>query len=440
MNKFSDDNHEEIKQKMNNIILLLFNYSTKNSLINSTGTSNNIIGHKGKDEKLKLIFKKKIISNLSSINLNKIKNEEYQIFNKLYKFENKEKLIYNFGKIIYFSYKKNFPEIFNLKGKKFTCDSGWGCMIRCSQMILARGLYKYFKRIGFSTKYSLIHSTEFFLENPFPFEKMPDNFINMMNYFLQIWYENHKNENIFIQSIYPPFSIKNICLVGRICNKDVGEWFSDVNMCFIFKLINENFQLLKNLKIFTFQSYIKLNDIINECFVKECNLFQQNDFIENKGEKYYFQKTGIIFVSIRIGINVVSEEYYKSLRELFLCKYCLGIIGGKERLAYYFIGYDNKGNLLYLDPHNTNESQIKFDENVLIQNYLIKNIYSIPINKITSAFTIGFYFRNGKEFMELVNFLENYVKQEFPCFILSEHDNDTINIDNNELMNDIDDF
>ena len=51
MNKFSDDNHEEIKQKMNNIILLLFNYSTKNSLINSTGTSNNIIGHKGKDEK-----------------------------------------------------------------------------------------------------------------------------------------------------------------------------------------------------------------------------------------------------------------------------------------------------------------------------------------------------------------------------------------------------
>ena len=59
MNKFSDDNHEEIKQKMNNIILLLFNYSTKNSLINSTGTSNNIIGHKGKDEKLKLIFKKK---------------------------------------------------------------------------------------------------------------------------------------------------------------------------------------------------------------------------------------------------------------------------------------------------------------------------------------------------------------------------------------------
>ena len=38
--------------------------------------------------------------------------------------------------IVWFSYKKSFPEIFNVKQSnkkvtKFTSDTGWGCMIRC---------------------------------------------------------------------------------------------------------------------------------------------------------------------------------------------------------------------------------------------------------------------------------------------------------------------
>jgi hypothetical protein len=439
MQKLPNEKESDLQIQINKIIQSLFTYSFDIGLNNLVGTFHNFIGFKGKDEKSKIIFHKKIISNYSSSNINKIKHEKYQIFNKLYTKDNKDKLIYNFGKIIFISYKINFPVITNIKGKKYTSDSGWGCMIRCGQMIMARGLYKYFKKIGFSTKYSLIHSVEFFMENPFPFDKMPDNFINMMNYFLSIWYKENNN-NISIKTVYAPFSIKSLCTVGRIVNKDVGVWFSDFNMVYMFSLINDNYHLFKNLKIFNFQSQINFKQVLNECFSKENSLFQEDDFIEIKNEKYYFKKIGIIYVSIRLGIKSISKEYYKSLKELFLCKNCLGLIGGRERLAYYFIGYDNKGNLLYLDPHTTNESQIKFDENVLIQNYLIKNIYSIPINKVTSAFTIGFYFRNGKEFMELVNFLENYVKQEFPCFILSEHDNDKINIDNNELMNDIDDF
>jgi len=417
MNKLPNEEENNLKNKMDNIIQSLFTYSIDIGFKNLIGTFNNIIGIKGIDEKSKINFKKKIISNYSSSNINKIKNEKYQIFNKLYTKDNKDKLIYNFAKIIFLSYKKNFPEIKNLKGKKYTSDSGWGCMIRCGQMIMARGLYKYFKKIGFSTKYSLIHSVEFFMENPFNFDKMPDNFINMMNYFLSIWYKEN-NGNISLKTVYAPFSIKNLCSVGRIVNKDVGDWFSDFNMSYIFSLINDNFHLFKNLKIFNFQSLINFKKVLNECFIKENNLFQNNDYIEIKNEKYYFKKIGIIYVSIRLGLSSISDVYYKPLKDLFLCKYCLGIIGGKERLAYYFIGYNQNGDLLYLDPHTTNNSSKKLDENILINDYLVKNIHSISLKKLTTCFTIGFYFRSIEEYMNLVNFLKEYKNQEFPCFTI----------------------
>ncbi len=441
MQKLPNEKESDLQIQINKIIQSLFTYSFDIGLNNLVGTFHNFIGFKGKDEKSKIIFNKKIISNYSSSNINKIKHEKYQIFNKLYTKDNKDKLIYNFGKIIFISYKINFPVITNIKGKKYTSDSGWGCMIRCGQMIMARGLYKYFKKIGFSTKYSLIHSVEFFMENPFPFDKMPDNFINMMNYFLSIWYKENNN-NISIKTVYAPFSIKNLCSVGRILNKDVGLWFSDFNMAYIFTLINNTFQLFKNLKIFNFQSLINFKEVLNECFSKESSPFNENDFIEIKNEKYYFKKIGIIYVSIRLGIKSISKEYYKSLKELFLCKYCLGIIGGREKLAYYFIGYVDNEELLYLDPHTTNNSPIKLDENILLKEYLTKNIHSISLKKLTTCFTIGFYFTSVEEYKNLINFLNEYKKQEFPCFSILFNDLELQNIEkyNVNVIDDIDDF
>ena len=88
-------------------------------------------------------------------------------------------------------------------------------------------------------------------------------------------------------------------------------------MSYIFSLINDNFHLFKNLKIFNFQSLINFKKVLNECFIKENNLFQNNDYIEIKNEKYYFKKIGIIYVSIRLGLSSISDVYYKPLKDLF---------------------------------------------------------------------------------------------------------------------------
>ena len=162
----------DLKPQMENILLTLFSYTSdsgeaKNfeSLINNNSNVNN--DKKNQND----LFKKIIMDMSSSFNLSKIKNEKYQIFNKKYTKNEKDKLIYTISKIIYFTYRKNFPQIINSIGKKFTSDSGWGCMIRCGQMLLARAIYKLLKIKNISSINSIYQSIEFFFEKPMNLKK-----------------------------------------------------------------------------------------------------------------------------------------------------------------------------------------------------------------------------------------------------------------------------
>ena len=129
---------------------------------------------------------------------------------------------------------------------------------------------------------------------------------------------------------------------------------------------------------------------------------------------------GLIFISVRLGLDNVSPDYYPSIRKLFDNKECLGFIGGKKwtNSASYFFGYyDNF--LLYLDPHFNNQSVDNINNNN-ISSYTNKTIYKLDIKTLKAGFTIGFLFRNLKEFNDLLDFFKKQKKEENPCFSFTE--------------------
>ena len=100
--------------------------------------------------------------------------------------------------------------------------------------------------------------------------------------------------------------------------------------------------------------------------------------------------------------------------------------------------------MLYLDPHITNNSVLDFDNESIYHNYLNKNIKSMNISNMSTAFTVGFIFRNIDEFKLLINYLIQYVSKDFSCFWVSTKNKEDINknLDNLKeyIDNDEDDF
>ena len=371
-----------------------------------------------------------LISNIINPNINNFltNNNKIFLFNKVYTKENKQKLINKFNSLIYFCYRKNFSPLKSKFNFIITGDSGWGCMIRCGQMIMARAIYKYFKSKNFTKEKSIKETIDYFLDLPFNINTLPKKFEHIIN----------KGENIEV--FYPPFSIKIHCLLGKFYNKYAGEWFSDVNICQNYSDINKCLNVFEDMEIFNFISDFTFSQILKQCFIETKNQNEENIFnYENKN--YIFKKMGLIFISMRLGISNLNEDYYLSIKELFKCKECLGLIGGETNLAHYFIGYNDKLNLLYLDPHITKDAINILNDDSIVENYLIKNIHEISMGNMSTGFSVGFLFRNLKEFKDMLLFIENYCKKRaHPCFgFIKEEVKLDVNCYEN-IFNDQDDF
>ena len=420
------------KSKKENDIINKSKYLKQNIFVSESESEPEYNTNISYSDKFNVNVKQNNINNI----LYKINNEsEITLFNKKYKKEQAQKLQYTFDKIIYFCYRKNTYPFKSRTNGILTRDSGWGCMIRCGQMIMARGIYKYLKSKNYSTEIAISETIKYFLDIPYSEDNIP----LIFSFILSIGLNSNDNEPT---KILPPFSAHMHCLIGKFYNKYGGEWFSDVNICQNYRDINAIFNLFPELSIIHFITDFQFEEVLNECFtlLNDDNIGKNKKIFNWNNKKYLMKKYGLFFISVRLGINKVTNEYYDSLKKLFECKECIGIIGGETNLAHYFIGYNDKGNLLYLDPHITRDAICELNDNIIMNDCLLKNIHEISIDDMSTGLSIGFLFRNIDEFEDLIQFMEKYNKTDFPCFgyIKQKIEIDITKYGN--LFNDEDDF
>ena len=342
------------------------------------------------------------------LNLKK-KLKKFNLFYYTCKNPNEDKIIYKLGKTLVYTYRKNFPKIKNYKtNKTYTTDAWWGCMVRCGQMILSRGIYRLLKSKGLDTKKALYFTVPLFSNYPIRKENLHPFFEGMIKKYKNYLKMDDTSE-VDIKDFYPPFAIKTLCDVGELYERTAGEWFSDVIITAVFKKISEYYDLFNhpklNVKIMTYQSCIEIQDILDTCFVEKKFDKNNHDYIHFHEKYYYFDKMGIVFVNVRVGLDKIPKDYYDGIKKLFTLKECIGIIGGKTRLAYYFIGYNNEDDtLLYLDPHVTKEADKVINMGNILSKHVNKEIHLLKLSKMSTAFTIGFCFRNYEEFLSMYEF------------------------------------
>ena len=57
-----------------------------------------------------------------------------------------------------------------------------------------------------------------------------------------------------------------------------------------------------------------------------------------------------VVIPLRLGLNYIQPEYLKCLKTIFTFPSNVGMAGGKDNFALYFVGLSDD-DLIYLDPH-----------------------------------------------------------------------------------------
>jgi hypothetical protein len=125
-----------------------------------------------------------------------------------------------------------------------------------------------------------------------------------------------------------------------------------------------------------------------------------------------------------LGIDKINESCCKSLLKCFETKFSLGIVGGKPRQSFYFIGkHDN--NVFFLDPHIVKPAllTLEFQKNNKDADEVIRYM---DVSDLDPCMLVCFLIKSKNEFSEWKKYINFHVNcdDDFSIFSISENEDD----------------
>ncbi|KAF7281354.1 hypothetical protein GWI33_004837 [Rhynchophorus ferrugineus] len=262
----------------------------------------------------------------------------------------------------WFTYRRDFIPIGGSEGK--TSDKGWGCMLRCGQMVLGQALL------------SLYLGRDWFWE-PETKDKI----------YLDILKKFEDNRTA-------PFSIHQIASMGESEGKNIGQWFGP----------NTVAQVLKRLMKFEEENpvviHVALDNVVIISEIRDICLPQPTE-----NETYSCWKPLLLVVPLRLGLSEINHIYIDALKKCFQFKQSLGVIGGKPNVALYFIGCVGN-DVIYLDPHTTQKAgsvgnKESAEEKELDYSYHCKYASRMNILHMDPSVAVCFFCKTEEDFNDL---------------------------------------
>lgn len=232
----------------------------------------------------------------------------------------------------------------------FSSDSGWGCMIRSGQSLLANTIGMI--RLGRDWRRG---------QSP---------------------HEEREIIKLFADHPNAPYSLHSFVRHGAsACGKYPGEWFgpSATARCI---------QALANSHESSLRVYSTGDgpDVYEEEFMK---------IAKPEGEAFH---PTLILVGTRLGIDKITPVYWEALIASLQMPQSVGIAGGRPSSSHYFVGAQGSF-LFYLDPHHTRPA-LPYHENP--DDYTEEEIASchtsrlrrIHVREMDPSMLIGFLIRS----------------------------------------------
>ncbi|GAB1608995.1 Hypothetical predicted protein [Argonauta hians] len=313
---------------------------------------------------------------------------------------------------IWITYRRNFSPI---GGTGPTTDTGWGCMLRCGQMLMAQCLLV--RHLGRDWRWS-----KGALSDP------------VYRRILSLFQDKRTSY----------YSIHQIASMGVSEGKSVGSWFGP----------NTVAQVLKKLSVYDEWSAIVThiamdNTIIEEdikSLSKNHHLQQQQRANSGGGGGGGSEKNLppppppeegggggggcpkqqqqpawsplLLIIPLRLGLTDINPLYFNSLKMCLSLKQSVGIIGGKPNHAHWFIGTFEE-ELVYLDPHTTQPVVDLGSSNCPTpgdESYHCHHASRMKLQHLDPSVALGFFCLTEEEFDELCESFRQKMVSKTPMF------------------------
>ncbi|XP_052214699.1 cysteine protease ATG4B-like isoform X1 [Dreissena polymorpha] len=314
---------------------------------------------------------------------------------------------------LWFTYRRGFP---NIGGTGPSCDTGWGCMLRCGQMMLAQALVN--RHLGRGWRW---HSSS----------SKDERYRRILEMFMDK------------KSSY--FSIHQIASMGVSEGKTVGQWFGPNTVAQVLKKLvvydewsslavhvaMDNSVIMDDIKCLC---KCKHGDDLGKCSIRQGSKRHQAG--QRRQDRDYISFTTssdtsssalnsppehsprsvdlgtwkplLLFIPLRLGLTDTNVVYVESLKKCLSLKQSIGMIGGKPNHAHWFIGYMGD-ELVYLDPHTTQMVVEADDINISDESYHCQYSSRMKILDLDPSIALGFYCSTEADFEDLCGDLRQFV-------------------------------
>eukprot|EP00441_Pelagodinium_beii_P046403 CAMPEP_0197620718 /NCGR_PEP_ID=MMETSP1338-20131121/1495_1 /TAXON_ID=43686 ORGANISM="Pelagodinium beii, Strain RCC1491" /NCGR_SAMPLE_ID=MMETSP1338 /ASSEMBLY_ACC=CAM_ASM_000754 /LENGTH=362 /DNA_ID=CAMNT_0043189987 /DNA_START=41 /DNA_END=1129 /DNA_ORIENTATION=- len=279
----------------------------------------------------------------------------------------REAFLQDFSSRMLFTYRCNLePPLGRTDGCSISADTGWGCMLRVTQMMLAQAI----------STVVLGRSWRFHEERDL---KTGSKYLEIASCFLDV--------------PEAPFSLHRMVTTGHaLLQVEPGTWFGPTSGA---QVAGELFKQLKN------------QASLSPTFLEKigCEVFADGIIYKDRVREK-FNSAGcesvLLLICRRLGLDRVNlEEYREGLESCFDMTEFQGLASGNSTSSAHFFVAANKDDLLFLDPHTAQPALTSAEDIVLSSGLRAKRPLPLAWSSLNPSVCISFLVRSLEEF-ELV--------------------------------------
>ncbi|XP_078461564.1 cysteine protease ATG4D-like [Lampetra fluviatilis] len=345
----------------------------------------------------------------------------------------------DFATRVWVTYRREFAP---LEGSSLTTDTGWGCMLRSGQMLLAQGLMQHLLgrdwqcseavRLLESENESqkktqspgdsdfLVVATEHAGSHVY---SQPASVLLSSDDQKAILAEVAVHRNIirwFADTPDAPFGIHNLVRLSRSSRKRAGDWYGPAVTAHILKkaIAEVEDKLLHNTVMYVAQDCtVYKGDIMDLCRAEASDgavgqshathptgpgwdgelIVGGNPSPASNSELGSGWRSVFILIPVRLGGEHFNPVYIACVKGMLEMDSCIGIIGGKPKHSLYFVGYQDD-DLIYLDPHYCQPMVDLTQPDFPVDSYHCCPPRKTAFTKMDPSCTLGFYCRTKEDF------------------------------------------